>query len=766
MPAEGRELRDVRRAGKCMGWPALAGMLAGVFAAGLFQAPAAHALLRDMPDFYLTRPSKDEPVKVLAERIIYDEKTKTGIAIGNVQIRWGPYVLLARKVVYNLRTKRFKADGEVYIREPNGNVLLADYAEVDKWLREGFARHLKLVMTNGATLRSRYAVRKDGNITIYTDNAYTACKECKLPSGTPLWELRSEEAIHDQAKGRIYHRNMTFNVLGTPLFWTPWFSHPDPNHPRSTGFLSPEYSSNKELGFGLTVPYFINLDPSYDITLKPTFYTRQGALARAIWRHNVGPGTYTIDAGGIYQLKPDVFSGRENRRWRWHVKGEGEFNINRRWKWGFAGALQSDGDMMRRYAIDKSDMIHSRLWLAGLDGRNYLYSEAGYMDGLRVGEGDRGDLALLPWVYQEYTLAPPVMGGVLTFDSTVRSIVQREAHTAFGTVYVPKQQTLLATRLQWRREWVTDAGLLLQPFFSVRNELRYVKDLPDPSQPGGIRDEAVSARTLPAAGVDVRMPFMAGLREGYHVVTPVAQVIAAPSEYGRREVGNEDSSSPTYSIANLFLEDRYPGWDRFEGGLRANVGLLYSAYWNNGAFLRASVGQSYHLIGRNSFAGTNSGLQGDRADFVGGLAFSIPNVALLSWQGRFDAQSLHPRDQQAQLRLSFGALTTEVNYVRLIEDRQNGRLQSDERYSAALSWQFESGLRLFGGWTYSLRDNRTLNRYAGIGYNCDCAQIALQVSESFRGLPDAEFDRTFSLYINLYTLGSLGRLVYDPDDND
>jgi len=764
VPVREEKTEGVARGRKAGAFSRLAVLLVASLVAWVGDTPSAQALLKDMPDFYLKKPSEDVPVDVLAETIIYDEKTKTGTALGHVQVKWGPYLLLARKVVYHLRTRRFEAEGEVYIREPKGNVLLADYGEIDKWLRDGFARHLRLLMTNGATLRSRYAVRKEGNITIYTDNAYTACKKCKLPSGVPFWELRSTRAVHDQAKGRIYHRNMTFNLMGTPIFWLPWFSHPDPDHPRSSGFLSPEYGTNPELGFGITVPYFINLDPSYDITLKPTFYTRQGVLGRALWRHNVGPGTYTIDAGGIYQLEPDMFSGVEKRRLRWHVKGKGEFRINRRWKWGFAGAMQSDREMMRRYGIDSADKIHSRLWLEGLNGRNYFYSEAGYMDGLREQEENRGDLALLPWLYQEYTFAPPIMGGVLSLDSTVRSIMQREAHTPFGSVHVPRYQSLLATRLQWRREWITDAGVQVQPFMSLRNELRYVKELPDPSSPGGVRNNAVSVRAFPAAGLDVRMPFLGGMDGGHQVLTPVAQLIAAPGEYGRNKVGNEDSSSPTYSATTLFLEDRYPGWDRFEGGVRLNAGILYGAYWNNGAFLHASLGQTYHLIGRNSFAGTNIGLQRKRADLVGSLALSVPDMVTLSWQGRFDARTLRPRDQQAQLRLNLESLTADINYVRLMEDQENGRNEFDQRYSTALTWKFESGFKIFGGWSYSLRDKHLISRYLGVGYDCDCAQISLRVLESYTGKVDSKFDRTFSLYINLYTLGSLGQLIYKPSE--
>ena len=714
----------------------------------------AHAISgNSVPKFYTKKPAKGTPVDVLAETIIYDSRRDVATALGRVQITWGPYVLLARKVVYNRRTDRFQAEGKVYLREPNGNVLTADLVNIDDRFRDGFARHLRLIMTNGATMTARYAVRREGYITTYTDVAYTACKTCRLEGGVPLWELRSEEAVHDERAGRIYHRNMTLRFADIPVFWLPRISHPDPQHPRSTGFLVPRFSYSADLGVGLGIPYFINLAPNYDITLVPTLYSKRGILARAIWRHNVGPGTYTVDAGGMFQLKPGTVDPPGNRRWRWYAKADGAFSINRRWRWGFSGAIQSDRTVMRRHDVDERNMIHSRLWVAGLDDRNYFYAEAGHLNGLLDVDPKRTDQALLPWLYQEYTVDPPVLGGALTFSTSLRTVLQSDANTPFAGVHVPKRQTLLASRLQWQRRWITGGGLLLQPFLDVRSEFRQVKDLPDPAVPGGMRSRETTLQVLPAAGLDMRWPWLAAFDGGYQVLTPVAQFIAATGERLRDRVGNEDAIAARYSAATLFLHDRYPGLDRFEGGVRANLGLAYGLYRDDGGFLRATLGQSLHLAGRNSFAGSKIGLQRKRADIVAGIAFAPNDRFLVSWQGRFDPKTLRPRDQEAQLKIAFWNLQADLTYARQLADPVHGRAQKEHQLLGEAAWRFDSGWQIFGGWRYSFRNSWTMNRYIGIGYDCDCFTMRLKYSENFTEDADAVFDRSISLSIRLLTLG-------------
>ena len=69
----------------------------------------------------------------------------------------------------------------------------------------------------------------------------------------------------------------------------------------------------------------------------------------------------------------------------------------------------------------------------------------------------------------------------------------------------------------------------------------------------------------------------------------------------------------------LFDRDKFSGYDRIEGGTRANLGVRYTGALGNGYALRAIAGQSFHLGGLNSFAtddlvkaGSDSGLETDR----------------------------------------------------------------------------------------------------------------------------------------------------------
>ena len=51
----------------------------------------------------------------------------------------------------------------------------------------------------------------------------------------------------------------------------------------------------------------------------------------------------------------------------------------------------------------------------------------------------------------------------------------------------------------------------------------------------------------------------------------------------------------------LFDIDKFSGYDRFETGTRANVGVQYTFQASNGVYARAVFGQSYHLRGENAF---------------------------------------------------------------------------------------------------------------------------------------------------------------------
>ncbi|MFX9061781.1 putative LPS assembly protein LptD, partial [Acinetobacter baumannii] len=72
-----------------------------------------------------------------------------------------------------------------------------------------------------------------------------------------------------------YHT--TVFVKSIPIFYTPYISFPIDKR-RTTGFLSPTYSSSSQGGLALNVPFYWNMAPNYDMTLTPTFFAKRGLM--------------------------------------------------------------------------------------------------------------------------------------------------------------------------------------------------------------------------------------------------------------------------------------------------------------------------------------------------------------------------------------------------------------------------------------------------------------------------------------------------------
>lgn len=160
-------------------------------------------------------PAAGTAADFTADRVIYDPRTKLATAIGTVRIVYGPYVLNATKVTFSEKSGAFTANGSVELREPNGNVMLAETLELREKFKQVFAQHVKALLTNNVTITARYARRDTDGISVFENASYTACKDCSTDSGHPLWELTSDETIHDNNEKMLHHTNPKLKIAST-----------------------------------------------------------------------------------------------------------------------------------------------------------------------------------------------------------------------------------------------------------------------------------------------------------------------------------------------------------------------------------------------------------------------------------------------------------------------------------------------------------------------------------------------------------------------
>jgi LPS-assembly protein len=684
---------------------------------------------------------KGTRVNVVAEKLSYDGKTEIATATGLVRLTYGPYVLTATRVVYDMKRKKFSANGSIVFREPNGNVLEADFAELSDTFKEGFAEHVRALLTNDVTITARYARRFEDGITIYEDASYTACKDCADKNGNPLWQIVAKEAKHDSVEKTIYYRDAKLEIGGVPVFYAPYFSYPDPTVTRRTGFLLPVFHGGDAFGVGVSTPYFWNIAPNKDLTFSPMFTTRQGVLADVEWRHRLKSGLYSVRGYGIHELDPNLDSGEP---WRGAARTKGDFRLNDAWSWGWDGTLASDRVFLEDYDLDNRDMAASYIQATGLEDRNYAKAQVMHFRTLTEGEEQDVLPVALPFVTANYMFDQPVLGGELGFDFNAYSLRRQDPDTGFD---LGTEQTHATGLMKWRNQMTTGLGMLMTPFAEMRSDFYVSQNVPGAAESGD-----ADAYLLPSAGIDVRWPFIADHGVAQGVLTPVFQFIAAPAEPRQDDNANEDAITLNFDTTSLFLSDRFTGFDRYEGGARANVGLTYTLLGENGGFIRTSLGESFHVAGENSFA-AGSGLDGTSSDLVGAIAMQVNENVTLGYQARVEEDLSRINVQEASLGLTLDRISGSLSYADVAAAANYGRPTDEEQIWGDGRYRLGEAWSLFGSFRYDIEENHFMDKTIGVAFDCDCMKAQLAYSQSRND--NGETDHKLEISVELRTIGGV-----------
>ena len=167
--------------------------------------------------------------------------------------------------------------------------------------------------------------------------------------------------------------------------------------------------------------------------------------------------------------------------------------------------------------------------------------------------------------------------------------------------------TRATSRASWKRRLIAPGGQLITPFTYVQADANWIA-ADDPS--AGLGSDEANGRVMPAVGVEYEWPILATLGSSVHTFGPKAQLIARPDEWHPGALPNEDSQSLVFDDTSLFEWDKFSGYDRQEGGTRANLGFVYQGLFPGGATIDALVGRSFQLAGENSFASRDHALTG------------------------------------------------------------------------------------------------------------------------------------------------------------
>ena len=186
---------------------------------------------------------------------------------------------------YETNLSIFKSVGYIKIEDKLNNTYEFSQVYIDTQKKELIGTDIKAFI-NDENLKSNKdndprifanTMKMNNEKSSYNKSKFTLCKY-RENDKCPPWSIQSTKMLHDNKKKTIYYDNAVIKVYDIPVFYLPKLSHPDPTVKRRSGFLVPSIANSKNLGSGLTVPYFWALGEDKNFTITNKLYASENPL--------------------------------------------------------------------------------------------------------------------------------------------------------------------------------------------------------------------------------------------------------------------------------------------------------------------------------------------------------------------------------------------------------------------------------------------------------------------------------------------------------
>lgn len=624
------------------------------------------------------KTTKNAPVVFQADEVQYDDEHGLTIAKGHVEISQNDQVLLADTVSYNRHTDTVSASGHVSLLLPTGEVVFSDFMELRDSMNNAFAQNVRMLLADRSRLAANTARRLNGKVLEIRRGIYSPCDLCKNdPTAPPAWDFKAREIRHDKEEKIIEFRDVTLDIDGVPVFYSPYLSEPDPSVKRASGFLTPSFGNSNNLGVHLTVPYFLVLGPDKDLTLSPRFTSRAGPVMASEYRQRFSNGELSAIGSLNYS---DFGSGNVTNAGsevRGHINAGGIWDIDPTYRTGFQIQRASDQTYLLRFGFGNPllNALISRAYLEGFQPRAETDVNAYIFQPLLPGLGDATQPIVLPVANRNWQSAPDSWGGVTHLNANLLDIV-REVGT---------QTRRLSLGGVWDKTFRDGIGGQYKFTASLRGDAYSVSGLSNKSNPdlpsayfsvGGappgepISRNFLEGRAFPQVGLQWSYPLIHRGESMSALIEPITAVYVGPAGGNQRKIPNEDSLGFELHDTDLFRPDRLAGYDILDTGQRVDYGLKGGLYTQGAGSYRFLIGQSYRAQ-PNPFLPPGSGAEQRLSDVVGRLVLQPNSYLDLIYRFRLDKGTLSNKAQEVGINAGPPGLKVGATFVLLPPQQLN-----------------------------------------------------------------------------------------------
>jgi LPS-assembly protein len=693
--------------------------------------------------------------QISSEKIIYDKSNQILKSFGNSKFTDDKNrTLTADNFEYNLDKKIISAENKVKYIDSYKNIYYLKKLIADDQFKEIIAYDLDSDLNKEKFLSNdkfnefiepRFSGKETtikDNITIIKDAKFTSCKRTNEIDGCAYWNLTANEIIHDKELKKIVYKNTTLNLNNIPVFYTPYFSHPDPSVKRESGFLAPTFVSLSDtIGSTIKIPYFYPISESKDLTLAPVYYFSQKPLFLGEYREKFKNGDLSIEAGFTEGYK-DITStqtdgsrhhlyGNLNLGFKEKILDESELNLKfqrvNNPTYLRVNKINSTIDGFKKNPVKETDvMLANEASLNSFGKSESLNLKAAIYQNLTLDKKSDQYEYLAPEIsYSKYKLFD---NANINFNSNIRTLNQN----------TNQNKTSVINNLDYSTAefYNKDFGISYRLLTNINN-INYYSDYKTPN-------ENLNTQINPIIALDSSLPFAKISKESEQHIIP--RIL---TRYSPGATTNAQANNTYLNTDNIFSINRMNSDEIVEKNLSLNIGLDW--IWKEKTEIEkiptkaeASIGQVIKF-NKDPDMPIKSSLQNKSSDFVTKINYLSPGNFEILLKNTLDRQLNHAyyNDLNVKTFINQG----EINFNLYEKNNYLG----NERYAKAnLITYLSDNTKLKIETDRNLKTDLTNSHKLGIENENECIRYGLYFQKNYS--TDKDFKPGTSVFFGVTLL--------------
>jgi LPS-assembly protein len=687
---------------------ALAQSSADVCPLGAFSCPVVKndfALCKknDLLDFYQpglpTEGDRDtSPAQVQGDRFSSPDSNLFHLD-GNASLQRLDQLLRSDDLTYNADTTAYDAEGHVRYQE-RGMLFSADNMKGTTNPEYGVANHVQyqLLTSRGNGVASQAIMLSQDRDKLH-DMTYSTCDLHHR-----VWEITAKTMTMDRDDGVGRAHNVTMRLKGVPFLWLPYLRFPIDDR-RQTGFLYPSFGSRSRAGFFAAIPFYWNIAPNYDATFTPQWFADRGGMLDSQFRYLLPFTKGDID----FNYMPDDKTTGTNR---WFLTLNNQTSLPLGMQWNTSIRRASDAAWFQDFG---QNLTTSTVTLLG--SSSYVTKST---DWWNAGIGADWYQIVTPGVP---STAAPYRRMPRMFFNADQPIggpggpewgVNAEAVRFVQPEKIGGDRFDIFPYLAWPLQ---GAAWFVRPQIGVRYT---AYNLPQAVAPG---DPTHPTRTTPIFDVDAGLVFERDVHlfgsDNTQTLEPRVYYLYVPYR-NQNDIPLFDTQPLTFDFWQLFTTNSFSGADRQMNANDLSLALTTRLLDSDGVErISASIGQiRYFDPQKVTLYPGGKAVDYSGSNYVANLTVSLNDNWRLT-----GSQQWNPNTQE-----------TDVSTVGLQRRLWgDGIVNFDYRYRRGLLEQADvsaevpvgAAWTLIGGYTYSLRDKRAIDSFAGVEWDSCCTAVRL-----------------------------------------